>query len=123
MKARSAIFCVIFCCTAIWPLTAQVQAAHRGTLSLDGTWDVEDSVAADRIPVTYHHTAPVPGLAHSAVPAFADVDQYQTRQLLSNLVRQGRYGQADYDKLGDARGVSHQQRNYFWYRKTFAAPA
>jgi hypothetical protein len=65
----------------------------------------------------------VPGLTHSALPAFPDVDQYQTRQLLSNLVHQGRYSQSDYDKLGDARGISHQQRNYFWYRKTFQAPA
>jgi len=108
---------------AFCSLTASGQAAHRVTLSLDGTWDVEDSVAADALPAAYRHTVPVPGLTHSAAPAFADVDQYQTRQLLSNLVRQGRYSQADYDKLGDARGISHQQRNYFWYRKIFDAPA
>ena len=75
------------------------------------------------MPKAYHHKVPVPGLAHSAIPAFADVDQYESRELLSNLVRQGRYSQADFDKLGDARGISHQQRNYFWYRKTFDAPA
>ena len=122
MKARRAILCVI-CCMAISPLAALAQTAHRATLSLDGTWDVEDSVSADQVPSAYHHTVSVPGLAHSAKPAIADVDQYQTRQLLSNLVRQGRISQADYDKLGDARGVSHQERNYFWYRKTFEAPA
>ena len=112
----------LICCTAICLLTAGAQSTHRTTLSLDGQWDVEDSVGADEMPAAYHHTAPVPGLAHSAIPAFPDVDQYQTRQLLSNLVHQGRYSQADYDKLGDARGISHQQRNYFWYRKTFEAP-
>jgi beta-galactosidase len=38
-------------------------------------------------------------------------------------VRQDRYSAAAYDRLGDARGISHQKRNYFWYRKTFNAPA
>jgi hypothetical protein len=122
MNVRRAILWVI-CCIAIWPFAAGAQTAHRATLSLDGTWDVEDSIGTDQIPAAYHHTASVSGLTHSAVPAFADVDQYQTRQLLSNLVRQGRYSQADYDKLADARGISHQKRNYFWYRKTFEAPA
>jgi hypothetical protein len=122
MKARHAVLLLV-CCLAISSFAAQSQSNHRTTVSLNGTWDVEDSVAADQVPSTYHHTAPVPGLTHSATPAFADVDQYQTKQLLSNLVRQGRYSQADYDKLGDARGISHQQRNYFWYRKTFTAPA
>jgi len=104
-------------------LAAFAQGAHRTTLSLNGQWDVEDSVGADEVPKNYRHIAPVPGLTHSATPSFADVDQYQSRQLLSNLVDQGRYDKAEYDKLGDARGVSHQKRNYFWYRKTFQAPA
>ena len=109
----------LICCLAICSPAASAQNTHRTTLSLDGQWDVEDSIGANDMPAVYHHTAPVPGLAHSAVPAFPDVDQYQSRQLLSNLVKQGRYSQADFDKLGDARGISHQLRNYFWYRKTF----
>ncbi len=96
---------------------------HRMTVSLNGEWDVEDSVGAEDIPRAYHYTVPVPGLTHSAVPAFPDVDQYQSRQLISNLVRQGRYSKADYEKLGDVRGISHQKRNYFWYRRMFQAPA
>lgn len=104
-------------------LHAANERTHRTTLSLDGQWDVEDSVSADAIPTKYGHKAPVPGLTHSAVPAFTDVDQYQSRELLSNLVRQGMYSKADYEKLGNARGISHQERNYFWYRKTFDAPA
>src|ERR1035437_9851328 len=76
MKARRAILCVI-CCMAISPLAALAQTAHRATLSLDGTWDVEDSVSADQVPSAYHHTVSVPGLAHSAKPAIADVDQYR----------------------------------------------
>ena len=112
----------LICCLAICSPAAAAQTTHRTTLSLNGQWDVEDGVGANDVPAAYHHTAPVPGLAHSAVPAFPDVDQYQSRQLLFNLMRQGRYSQADYDKLGDARGISHQKRNYFWYRKTFESP-
>ncbi len=123
MNSRRTIHTLLCCAFMISSLSASTLAAHRTTLSLNGTWDVEDSVGAGQIPTAYHHTAPVPGLTHSAAPAFADVDQYQTLQLLSNLVRQGRYSQADYDKLGNVRGVSHQQRNYFWYRRTFEAPA
>ncbi len=123
MKFRRTIFWLLCCGMVMCSFSAGAQSAHRTTLSLNGQWDVEDSVGADHKPTAYRHTAPVPGLAHSAVPGFPDVDQYQSRQLLSNLVKQGRYSQADYDRLGDARGISHQQRNYFWYRKIFQAPA
>jgi hypothetical protein len=75
------------------------------------------------MPKAFTHKAPVPGLTHAAVPAFKDVDQYQSRELLSNLVQQGRYSKADFQQLGNARGISHQERNYFWYRKSFNAPS
>ena len=104
-------------------LWCAVMSAQRTTLSLNGQWDVQDSIGSDDRPQQYAHTAPVPGLAHSAGPAFADVDQFQSRELLSNLVRKGMYAQADYDRLGTAKGISHQARNYFWYRKTFTGPA
>ena len=104
-------------------LRASGQQTPRTTLSLDGQWEVEESVNADAMPKAFTHKAPVPGLTHAAVPAFKDVDQYQSRELLSNLVQQGRYSQTDFEKLGNARGISHQVRNYFWYRKSFDAPA
>jgi hypothetical protein len=69
---------------------AAAQTAHRTTLSLDGEWDFEDSVQGDAMPKIFVHKAPVSGLAHSATPKFPDVDQYQSRELLSNLVKQGR---------------------------------
>ncbi len=104
-------------------MRASAQRTSRTTLSLDGTWNVEDSVSPDALPKAYTHKAPVPGLTHAAVPAFKDVDQYQSRELLSNLVQQGRYSKAEFEKLGNARGISHQERNYFWYRRSFEAPA
>ena len=112
MRALRAILC-LFCCSmaAVSLSVAGAQAVpetgHRTTLSLNGQWDVAESIGANEILKIYTHKAPVPGLTHAAVPAFPDVDQYQNRELLSNLVRQGRFSQADYDKLGDARGISH----------------
>ena len=104
------------------PALAKDTVYGRTTLSLDGKWDVQDSIAADLLPTTFGHTTPVPGLTHSAQPAFPDVDKYQTKQLLSALVAEGRYSQAAYDKLGDIRGIAQQSRNYFWYHKRFQAP-
>ena len=102
---------------------AAKEPQQRTVLSLNGLWEVGESVAADDMPKSFGHTAPVPGLTHSAIPSFPEVDQYQSQQLLSNLVRQGQFSQADYDKLGNIRGISHQPRNYFWYRKSFQAPS
>lgn len=99
-------------------------AAHgqRQTLSLNGQWQIADSTDGDFLPAAFPHTAPVPGLAHSAIPAFADVDQFQSRELLNNMVRQGTLSKAEYQALGNSKGISHQQRNYFWYQRTFTAP-
>ena len=97
--------------------------AQRVTLSLDGDWQIQDSVSPDAAPVSFTHHGPVPGLAHSATPAFKDVDQFQSRQLLINLAGRGRFSKADLDRLGDARGISRQERNYFWYKRGFRAPA
>lgn len=102
-------------------LAAQATGA-RHTVSLDGTWKIADSVAADGQPRVYDHLVAVPGLVHSASPPFNNVDEFQSRQLLQNLVDQGMYSQADFDKLGNSKGISHQKRNYFWYRRTFIAP-
>lgn len=120
-------YITLLCC---WSMTALSMASPavekpqlRTVLSLNGQWDVGESVGADDMPKTFGHTAPVPGLTHSALPAFPGVDQYQSLQLLSNLVRKGQLSQADYDRLGNIRGISHQPRNYFWYRRSFQAPS
>ena len=126
MKVKQAslwMFCSAAILFGIAAGSAYGQRSARTTLSLDGSWDVEDSVNPDAMPKAYTHKAPVPGLAHAAVPAFQDVDQYQSHELLSNLVQQGRYSKAEFEKLGNARGISRQERNYFWYRRVFDAPA
>jgi hypothetical protein len=109
-------------CAGGSPNSSASDNGHRTTISLDGQWDVDDSVDPDAMPKAYGHKVPVPGLTHSAVPAFPDVDEYQTRQLLSDMVQFGGLSKADYDKTAGTLGVSHQKRNYFWYRRTFDAP-
>ena len=121
-RATVWMFCIAAVLCGMADVSALGQRTPRTTLSLNGSWDVEDSVSPNATPKAYTHKAPVPGLTHSAVPAFKDVDQYQSRELLSNLVQQGRYSRADFEKLGNARGISHQERNYFWYRRSFDAP-
>jgi len=59
-------------------MCGSLQAGERATLSLDGTWDIEDSVSPDRMPTAFRHHVPVPGLAHLSVPAFPDVDQFES---------------------------------------------
>ncbi|MGA2114024.1 MAG: glycoside hydrolase family 2 TIM barrel-domain containing protein [Bryobacteraceae bacterium] len=99
---------------------APLWAAQRTTLSLDGQWDIADSIDGERPPATYTHKAPVPGLAHSAVPRFKDVDQFESRQLIQNRVDRGL---APRSALVTNAGVSRQERNWFWYRRRFDVAA
>src|ERR1035437_6062437 len=95
---------------------APLRVAQRTTLSLDGQWDIADSVEAGTLPAAYSHKAPVPGLAHSAVPGFKDVDEFESRQLIQNRVARGL---APAWALVSSAGVSRQERNWFWYRRRF----
>src|SRR6266446_7655661 len=96
--------------------TLSLWATERTTISLNGTWQIEDSKEAEAIPVAWNHKVPVPGLAHSAQPAFPQVDQFDSRMLLQNRVSPGNLpGSATVYNAG----VSRQERNWFWYRRTF----
>lgn len=97
-----------------------VRAIERTTLSLDGTWDIEDSKEPDRIPAVWNHKAPVPGLAHSAQPAFSHVDEFDSRQLLLNQANDRGITPSS---VAQTAGVSRQERNWFWYRRTFEVSA
>jgi beta-galactosidase len=98
----------------------ELQAA-RTTLSLDGRWQIADSLEADTPPHSFPHTVPVPGLANLAQPAFEKVDSFYSREHLANRIRAKL---APDDWLTNYwKGKVDQDRNYFWYRKTFRAPA
>src|SRR3984893_15346138 len=92
-------------------------AAQQGrtVLSLNGTWDIADSVSPDSPPTAFTHKVPVPGLAHSA--HFPDVDLFDSREIIANRVRRKELPESA--NVATA-GVSRQQRNYFWYRTAFA---
>ncbi len=93
--------------------------AQRVTISLDGAWNVEDSIGADQMPAAFSHTVPVPALTHSAIPAFHDVDRFESRQSVRNQIG---FGRVPKDTPIPDFGVSRQQRNYFWYTRTFRVP-
>jgi hypothetical protein len=97
-------------------LVAPLLAAQRTTMSLNGPWSIGESVNSNDIPAAFDHTGPVPGLTNLARPEFPLVDQFESRELMNNRIRQGRLPQSTV--LPDA-GVTNQPRNYFWYRRTF----
>jgi beta-galactosidase/beta-glucuronidase len=101
-------------------LAAAVLAAKgpttRTTLSLDGTWEVGESVALTPMPSEFAHKAPVPGLANLATPPFADVDRFDSRELIEVEIRDKKRPESE---RTTAVGTPHQVRNYFWYRRTF----
>ncbi|MEX0886747.1 MAG: hypothetical protein WD009_09935 [Phycisphaeraceae bacterium] len=93
----------------------------RVTQLLHGTWRIADSVEADTPPETFDHAVPVPGLVHLAEPPFADAGRFVSRDLANHPLYQ------DPNLPPEAKtapiGVPLQQRNYFWYRRSFTAPA
>jgi hypothetical protein len=90
--------------------------AERTLVSLDGDWQITDSKVPLPPPAKFDHTVPVPGLGHSSTPAFPNVDEFDSRQVIQNRVSKGMLPKS---ALVTNAGVSHQDRNYFWYRRTF----
>ncbi len=109
---------VVCSCLLSSGLSAQ---AGRETLSLDGTWEVGESTSATEMPAQFAHKAPVPGLANLAKPAFKDVDKFCSRENIANRIRGGVY--PEWWRTNYWLGKVDQDRNYFWYRKEFKAPA
>jgi beta-galactosidase len=93
-----------------------VSATERISIPLDGLWDIEDSQTPDKIPTAWNHRVPVPGLAHSAQPPFPHVDEFDSRQLILNRARDGKVPRS---AIVHNAGVSRQERNWFWYHRTF----
>ena len=102
--------------TAVAAPTLSLWATERTTISLNGTWEIEDSKEAEAIPVAWNHKVPIPGLAHSAEPAFPQVDQFDSRMFIQNRISQDKLPK---NAIVYNAGVSRQERNWFWYRRTF----
>jgi len=93
--------------------------AERVTVSLDGEWHIGESMDGDQIPNSFPAVAPVPGLVHLSQPAFADVDLFDSREVIANRVRRKELPES---ALTDQVGIPRQKRNYFWYERSFALP-
>jgi hypothetical protein len=111
LLAVSALLLSLYCCA---PDAAAQQG--RTVLSLNGTWDIADSISSDSPPTAFTHKVAVPGLAHSAQPSFPDVDLFDSREIIANRVRRKELPES---ANVTTAGVPRQQRNYFWYRTTF----
>jgi beta-galactosidase len=92
----------------------------RTVIPLDGTWQVAESLDTEPVPTAYPRKAPVPGLANLATPPFPDVDKFDSRELIDVEIRDKTRPE---DQRTQAVGVPRQNRNYFWYRRTFKLPA
>ncbi|HWB97156.1 MAG TPA: hypothetical protein VG672_10650, partial [Bryobacteraceae bacterium] len=93
---------------------------ERLTVSLDGSWDIEESLSASEMPAAFQHRVKVPGLVHLAQPPFPDVDRFDSPESVEKMVRLKLLPASA--KAG-SRGIPHQNRNYFWYRTSFRLPA
>ncbi|HOQ45544.1 MAG TPA: glycoside hydrolase family 2 TIM barrel-domain containing protein [Bryobacteraceae bacterium] len=101
---------------AVFPAPA---ASGRVIVSLDGTWEVDESIGADDMPTAFRHRGPVPGLANLARPPFPDVDLFDSRESLRHpFVKRP----ATPEALAHPVGIPRQKRNYFWYRTSFRVP-
>jgi len=89
---------------------------QRSVVSLNGLWDIAESLQPDAFPRKYNHTVEVPGLVNQARPLFVDVDKFTTIDVLRHPI----VGIKDYTLLDSVKiGIVGQNRNYFWYRKKF----
>lgn len=106
---------VVFLLAGAMPLLA----GERLTVSLDGAWEIDESVSPGDIPAAFRHQVLVPGMANLARPPFANVDQFDSRELINNRVRRKRLPAS---ALVETVGIPRQERNYFWYQKVFTVP-
>jgi beta-galactosidase len=94
--------------------------AQRGTSSLDGVWQLGESVSASDRPTKFDRAVPVPGLAHSATPPLPLVDEFESFELSNH--RADRKSIPESQRIREGRGRTNQPRNYLWYRRSFTAP-
>ncbi|MGA2258093.1 MAG: hypothetical protein ABSG53_25795, partial [Thermoguttaceae bacterium] len=110
----------VFVATVIafgWLLPA---AAERTTLSLDGTWSVAEGIQPEKVPTSFNHKVAVPGLTNQAQPAFPDVDRYETHEFVFTMKHNEVLPKSE---KCEVLGRTPQKRIYFWYERTFTAPA
>lgn len=93
-----------------------VMTAERVSISLNGTWEVADSMSAAEMPRAFTRKADVPGLVRAAVPPFPDVDRFESYEWLERGIRRKELPES---MRAPVPGRSRQPRNYYWYRTRF----
>lgn len=89
---------------------------QRTVISLDGKWDIEESLKPDGLPRRFTHTVAVPGMANMSQPAFPDVDKFTTLDVIRHPI----VGIKNNPSLDTIKiGIVGQKRNYFWYKRNF----
>jgi beta-galactosidase/beta-glucuronidase len=78
---------ILFCLALI--LYRNTYAGVRKNVSLNGTWDITESVSGNKLPNKYGHKIIVPGFVDMTSPSF------------------------------DSTGLKCSKRNYYWYRRFF----
>ncbi len=113
---RRCLTCLLF----VPAFLAADAPSGRMIVSLDGEWRIDESLQPDRMPASFSHTVHVPGLINQAQPAFPQVDEFETRELIDKRVR---LKELPASARTEEVGISKQPRNYFWYSRTFRPPA
>ena len=111
---RQLVVCVIAAAAAASAATSRV------SMRLDGEWDIAESTGARDLPQSFSRRVPVPGLVNLARPAFAAVDEFDSREIISNRIRKKVLAES---ARVTTVGVSRQPRDYFWYHTTFRPTA
>jgi len=102
--------------TVVLSVASIFSFGQRSVISLNGLWDIAESLQPDAFPRKYGHTVAVPGLVNQARPLFVDVDKFTTIDVLRHPI----VGTKDNTLLNSVKiGIIGQNRNYFWYRKKF----
>lgn len=117
MLPRTAVlFCLFLLCAAV----AAPATPGRIIVPLDGEWRIDESLAPDQVPAAFGHTVRVPGLINQSRPAFPQVDEFESRELIDKRVRLKELPESAFTT---EVGFSKQPRNYFWYMRSFRPPA
>jgi len=108
MKYLLIIFLIFF---------SNLLCAQRIIVSLNGEWEIEDSVLPDDIPNIFEHKVQVPGMVNQALPAFQDVDKFDGLDYLQNGFVRANVKEVNVDTV--RVGIPRQTRNFFWYKRVF----
>jgi hypothetical protein len=94
--------------------------AQRRTLSPNGVREADESLGASDIPSAFRRKVPVPGLTNLAGPAFPGVAQFDGFEGIPKKVSLKTLPES---AMIATVGVPRQNRDCFWYRTRFRAPA